>query len=385
MNLNKPLLWIVGFVLLSFLVSINVVKGQDTTDFELVGDPQNSALSPIVQHIKEIKKGINTDAGWRDFSLSGEHPAIGRLNALVDKQKISTLRIPTKLQLLNKGADSFEVRNLYAKTAQTDTLEHKELVLTFNNDAQLVDAKLGQDVHNYQLALDRNIVASSAEQRVVEKHLRRFQNALAEQDTTLIRDYLASNALIVKGNIARYYFNDSLGPYYQYVKRSPESYNRTIVNNSGNATLKINSLTVYRHPFLQQVYIATFQQRWNSPQYSDLGNVVMVFNLQGEPMIQLRSWQQFPFETGFLDSSNEFITNIPIPLLGSPAYIPSALQTAPVSKKQGETKGKGFLATHKKLLLISAGTTAAISIGAALLTGGGESKLPNPPGRPSFR
>jgi len=59
-----------------------------------------------------------------------------------------------------------------------------------------------------------------------------------------------------------------------------------------------------------------------------------------------------------------------------------ALEYAAGTKRKAEP---GFLKKNKRWLIIGAGASAAISVGAVLLSGGKDSKLPNPPGRPALQ
>ncbi|MFH5885587.1 hypothetical protein ACG2F4_14850 [Halalkalibaculum sp. DA3122] len=66
----------------------------------------------IAHHIAEIKRGIHDSRGWKDFTMTGQHPAIGRLNQLVDSHNISTIRQPGPIYLLRQADETYRVQDL---------------------------------------------------------------------------------------------------------------------------------------------------------------------------------------------------------------------------------------------------------------------------------
>ncbi|MEL7834625.1 hypothetical protein [Fodinibius sp. Rm-B-1B1-1] len=382
--MNWKVVRIIGlaFVLITAIISHGIAQ---QSNIKLSVDPANGAADSMKIYISKIKQGINHPKSWKGITLPGNHPAIGLLNNVMDTKGITAMRTAEPLHVLSHPDGTYEIRDIYVKTAQTDTLEHRALSLQFNSDAQLIGVKLVDHLHNYQLALDRKIEASSRKRAEVVKTLQTFQNALTNEDPQKVSSSLASNAHIVKGDIVRYFYQDTMGPYFRYTAISADEFAASI-NDSENSqkVITYDDISVYQFPQLQDVFVTTFHQKWQDRAYSDEGYVAMVIDLRDGVEVPVRVWQDGEFETGHLESQLSPITKMTVPLLNSNLYNQTGI-SFDLPNSTSKTKHKGFLATNKRWLLLGAGASAAISVGTLLLTGSGESELPNPPGRPAMQ
>lgn len=358
---------------------------QQSNSFELFSDPVNAYADSIKQRVAEIEQGINNDDQWTDINLNGDHPAIGILNQLVDKHHIRSIRPATEIYLIKNADQTYQVRDLYVKTAHTDTLEHRQLVLHFSEQAQLINAELAPNIYNYQPNLDRAISPDSDQRKQVENLVDQFQQALANNNTDTIQSLLSEGANIMEGGIVRYQHNGKYGPYFHYQSVSYQQFIQEIKDATTSPFIQHEQIEVYRHTFYDNVYVTTFKQSWQNNTYRDTGYVAMVVDLSKDEPIQLRRWQANPYKIGLLNYELRQQKIASPPLVSNIGEITAFTPiSVPIQHKQ-EVKKRSFWKTGTKRWLIVAGTTAAISAGLAIIGGEEEVSLPGPPGRPTFR
>lgn len=383
MNYMRAVFFIICTVSIALMFMVGVSYGQKSV--KIISDPANGVAPKIEQHLATIKQGINKPESWKGITLEGEHPAVGLLNNLIDTENIYSVRTTNDVHLLARNDGTYEVHDMYVKTADSDTLHHKSLVLQFDDDADLIGVKMEAPIHNFQLALDRKVEVLNGERRAVINQIDQFQNALRNADKKKLETLLTENAHIVKGDIARYYFEGALGPYFRYSLTDSKTFIEAMTSeNDKKPQIQYDDITVYQFPKLTNVYVATFYQQWKVGDYSDIGNVAMVVDLRDEPSIPLRVWQERSFETGYLEGNIEFITNITVPSIRDADNKQQKLVHHGIRKVADEPSA-GFLHANKQWLIMGAGASAAISVGAILLSGDGDTELPDPPGRPSIR
>lgn len=370
------------FVLL-FALHLNGWTQQSTT-FELVADPVNEQAKSIKKRILEVEKGINKSDRWKDFSMTGEHPAIGILNYLVDSQNIRSLWAAPKVYLINNGNHTYQVQDLYVKTAQSAPFDYRQLELQFNEHAELIGARLSPNIYNYQQVLDRGIHPDKNKTEEIRTLVEQFQKGLSNNDPKAIQSLLNADAQLTEGSIVRYTHNGEYGPYYHYQSVNYQDYLAKFKDASIPPSIKYDQLRVYAHTFLDDVYIATFKQTWQRSTYSDTGYVAMIFDMKEDQPIQLRRWQEHPYNTGRL--KYEIAPANPVAMSLGSTSTASGLESValPVSQDDEKTEAAS-VQSNKNRWLILAGTTAAISVGVAILSGSGSSDLPGPPGRPALR
>ncbi|WP_138429677.1 hypothetical protein [Fodinibius saliphilus] len=385
MKLYKSI-FIIGFIAFCWSLLPHSCLGQEF-DFEFKADPANSAAHSIAEHITDIRDGINHPKSWRDLSLDGDHPAIGLLNQAIDKMGITKVRLADTIHMLSLPDGTYEIRDMFVKTAKTDTLEHQILALRFDSDAQLIGVELLSAVKNYQLAFDRKVKATPKARQRVLKQLKTFQNALQKGDNTKVTKLLTDDAYVVVGKVARYYHNKEFGPYYQYAVTLHE----TLV--SGNVDrhqvrpeVHYDNINVYELPPFDDVFVANFFQEWESKGYFDKGYVAMVFDFRDGVRVPVRRWQDTPFDTGYLEVDLSPVAELEVPRLGNFNYSQQELTAFKGMEDRQEKKKPGFLRRNKRLIILGLGTSAAVTAGALLLTGGDkDTGLPGPPGRPAFQ
>jgi len=375
---------IIVIVVVSMSAWVSNSFGQQS-NIQLKGDPANGAADDIQRYVSEIRQGINHPTSWKGLTLEGDHPAIGLLNNVIDKKGIYSMRVADPIHLLSHTDGTYEVRDIYVKTAETDTLEHQSLALRFDSDAQLIGVSLLPAVYNYQLALDRKIVAQPDEKAAVLKKVQMFQEAIKKRDDKEVSKLLSKDAHVVEGNIARYFYNDQLGPYFQYSVTSPQDFIADSRNEQQeNADVRFDDLNIYQMPNLHDVFVVTFHQAWKAGAYADKGYVVMVFDMRKGVQVRLRRWQDDPFTTGSLEMEVSSVTNLNTPMLNGEITTQSPF-AFDLQKQQSSDQGSGFFRANKRFILMGVGASAAITVGAILLSGGGDADLPNPPGRPAMR
>lgn len=373
-----------GGLFVILLLSITIPGYGQQSDVRLVANPANGAAPAIKNHILQIRQSINHPQSWKGITLPGNHPAIGVLNHLIDTNEITSIRLADTLHLLSHSDDTYEVREIYVKTAHTDTLEHRALSLTFNRKAELTGVQLLPEIYNYQLALDRKVLASAPKREAVITQVRRFQEALINIRSETISTMLTPDAHIVKGGIDRYFFEDSFGPFYKYTVLSAERFVNDITDkNTPKYNIQYSQIDVYQFPNIKNTFVATFQQQWTTGEYRDNGYVAMVINLDNNTSIPLRVWQEEPFKTGYLEPEISSITSIPAPTLAIPHDGQKEVTFNTIETKNRSSE-PGFVASNKHWLLMGIGASAAITVGSVLLSGSGDSELPAPPGRPAL-
>ncbi len=354
--------------------------------FKLHADPANTRAQDIEESIMEIKEGINSSDRWKGRNLSGDHPAVGILSQLVDQNGITNLRIPTNGYLIKNEDNTYQVRNLYVKTADTKELEHQQLVLQFNDKAQLIGTSLAPDIFNYQQILDRAARPNSNAKEHVKDLVDQFQQALSTNELQTVKSFLSKESLIIEGRIARYFHDNKYGPYYDYQALSPEQYLQSLQKDDNSSAVQHKQLNVYKHTFNDKIYVATFNQTWQNDSYQDTGYVAMVVDLNDKQPIRLRHWQDHPYETGQLKQKIRWNTEISSTPFVSTLGKVSDLEvlTGPI-RHQHKEKNNTHWRPSKKQWLMVAGTTAIISAGIAILSGREDSGLPDPPGRPAMK
>ncbi|NGP89110.1 hypothetical protein [Fodinibius halophilus] len=385
MKLYKSI-FVIGFIAFCWAVLPHSCLGQESA-FEFKADPANSAAHSITKHISDIRDGINHPKSWKDLTLDGDHPAIGLLNQAIDKMGITKVRLADTIHMLTLPDGTYEIRDMFVKTAKTDTLEHQILALRFDSDAQLIGVELLSAAKNYQLAFDRKVKATPEARRRVIKQLKTFQNALVEGDKVKVTKFLTDDAYVVVGKIARYYYNDTFGPYYQYaVTRHKTLVSGNVASQQSNPEIRYNNINVYELPPFDDVFVVTFFQEWESENYFDKGYVAMVFDLRDGVRVPVRRWQDTPFDTGYLEVDLSPVTELAVPRLGTFSYSQQKFTSLKVMEDRHEKAKPGFLRRNKRLIILGLGTSAAVTAGAILLTGGDKNTgLPDPPGRPAFR
>ena len=370
------------------LVISTVCLAQDNSELRIASGGQNDLAESIRQHTLELIEAINNQhsRGWRDIALKGEHPAIGVLNRLIEVNGISSMLSSSELYLLERTDGTFEIRNLYVTSAGSGSLNHDELLLRFNSEAQLIGADVAPDLQNYQLVLDRKIPASPVESKRVKEVLDRFLELIKAKDAETLRNLLADDAHLVSGLINGY---ESGKPLFRYVKRSGDQYVDELVAIDGKLDMSYSQFESYVHPEIENIYSATFRQRWETQKYTDVGYVTLMIDLRdgSEPVIHTRKWQEHPFQTGKLQINIDRVADLNIPATSTQLKESDAL--AKVVLHDGnlnpQKKGlAGFFQNNKRWIILSAATSATLSIGAAILLDGGESGLPLPPGRPAM-
>ncbi|PAU93061.1 hypothetical protein CK503_14170 [Aliifodinibius salipaludis] len=386
----KPLIHIYKIGCITGLVALlimGIANSGNSQDISLIADPANGAAPTIKKHLLKIEQSINHPKSWKGISLSGDHPAIGLLNNLIDKKDITSIRFADAVHLLSHTNGTYEVRDIYVKTAETDTLNHQALSLRFNSKAQLTGVELLPQIYNYKLALDRKIEASVDAQKIIRKRVLQFQQALRAKNGEALSAMLSTNAHLVKGGISRFYHNDILGPYYKYQILSPHDYIGDITDqDSPQYQIQFDNLEVYVLPTLKDVFVVTFHQQWITGTYADDGYVAMVIDLKNDN-IPLRIWKNKSFDTGYLQADLTHIPSMPSrTLTATPLDHPQEEFTFDAIKTDSNaTEASGFFSNHKRWLLMGLGASAAITTGTILLTGDSDSGLPDPPGRPAFK
>lgn len=366
------------------LLGITIPGYGQQNDVTLVANPANGAAPAIKNHILQIRQSINHPQNGKGITLPGNHSAIGLLNDLIDSNNITSIRLAGTLHLLSHSGDNYEVREIYVKTAHTDTLEHQAISLKFNRKAELTGVQLLPEIYNYQLALDRNVSASAKERETVITQIRKFQDALVKKSYESLSTMLTRDAHIVKGGVDRYFYGDAFGPYYKYAVLSTDRFATDIADEDApQYEIRYKNIAVYQFPNIKNTFVATFQQQWTTGKYRDNGYVAMVINLNNNVSIPLRVWQEQPFKTGYLESEISLITSITTPTLGIP-YNSQKELTFDTIKTKNHSSNTGFVPAKKRWLLMGLGASAAITVGSVLLSGSSDSELPNPPGRPAL-
>ncbi|MFH5885586.1 hypothetical protein ACG2F4_14845 [Halalkalibaculum sp. DA3122] len=151
----------------------------------------------------------------------------------------------------------------------------------------------------------------------------------------------------------------------QYIQRLK----RKVYDSGHHIEIDFRRATVYEHPTRPGIVAVTLQQRWNSPAYADNGYLVLIIEINDEPVIHLRNWYESAPPTGQLATDIPLVTKLRPPALSSSSRASTLTKTA-FASSPGSPPAT-FWERHPRWWILPAAATTAVTLGVTLLTGEG--------------
>jgi len=256
--------------------------------------------NPKLQNIK-ISAGCATRIQelWNNASMSSPVRTINE-----------TLLLTPESSTFGKG---YQVRNIPLSLKGKDGTVGKEMgVVTLNSAGEIVAfyfaaAELDVTLLDWD---EKDVIEYSRRKRILEV-VEQFKTAYNRKDVQMIDDFFSDYALIIVGQVikkeANSDFNRFTGDKVVYKLADKQQYLRqikTLFAKNAFIDVKFNDIKISKHNEIPEVYGVNLVQTWNSPSYSDVGNLFLMIDFRDEYNIKIhvRAWQ--PKGPRELDLSN---------------------------------------------------------------------------------
>lgn len=260
----------------------------------------NNNRDPKLQNIK-ISAGCATRIQelWNNASMSSTVRTINE-----------TLLLTPESSTFGKG---YQVRNIPLTLKGKEGTVGKEMgVVTFNSAGEIVAfyfaaAELDVTLLDWD---EKDVIEYSRRKRILEV-VEQFKTAYNRKDVQTIDDFFSDFALIIVGQVikkeANSDFNRFTGDKVVYKLADKQQYLQQIkrlFSRNEFIDVKFNDIKISKHRTIPEIYGVNLVQTWNSPSYSDVGNLFLMIDFRDEYNIKIhvRAWQpKGPME---LDLSN---------------------------------------------------------------------------------
>jgi len=246
-----------------------------------------------------------------------------RLSEIIRETGIRATSSELRSQVIMLNNNTYEIRRMYVTTNSENDNRSLELILSFNSEGRLTDARFAIAEHQFNTILES---AKSLEEdyylRQIINYIEQIKTAYNRKDADYIDLQFSDKALIITGtriqefegqsNMVRTSDNEVIKEKFRLNKQTKTEYMsrlRDIVfKNNEFINVDFSGINIYVHPDYEKIYWVQVFQKWSSSTYSDVGylSFMIDFGNEDQPLIYVRAWQPEPFSDGTLIDLNMF-------------------------------------------------------------------------------
>jgi len=248
---------------------------------------------------------------------------VERLTDLVKTSGIRTNAGELRSQVIMLNQNTYEIRRMYVTSGPSDGNRSLELILNFDADGKLTDARFAIEEHQFNMIIQN---AESLEDdyrlRTIITYLEQIKTAYNRKDADYIELQFSDKALIItgtriteygdSGSMVRTRDNEVIRERFRLNRQTKAEYidrlKSVIFKNNAFVNVDFSGINILKHPDYEEIYWVQVFQKWSSSTYSDEGylSFMIDFSNEDQPLIYVRAWQPEPFEDGTLIDLNMF-------------------------------------------------------------------------------
>ncbi len=246
-----------------------------------------------------------------------------RLTDLVKTSGIRANAGELRSQVIMLNQNTYEIRRMYVTSGPSDGNRSLELILNFDADGKLTDARFAIEEHQFNMIIQN---AESLEDdyrlRTIITYLEQIKTAYNRKDADYIELQFSDKALIItgtriteygdSGSMVRTRDNEVTRERFRLNRQTKTEYidrlRSVIFRNNAFVNVDFSGINILKHPDYEEIYWVQVFQKWSSSTYSDEGylSFMIDFSNEDQPLIYVRAWQSEPFEDGTLIDLNMF-------------------------------------------------------------------------------
>lgn len=296
----------------------------------LTDGPGRDVVSMLERHAGAVMTAINRyKPGQGGIQLpadigTGEGAyGLERLNELIKTSGIQTNAGELRSQVIMLNQNTYEIRRMYVTSDSSSGNRSLELILNFDADGKLVDARFAIEEHQFNMIIQDAIsLEDDYRRRVIINFLEQFKTAYNRKDVDYIDLQFSDKALIItgtrisefgdSGSLVRTRDNEVVRERFRLNRQTKAEYidrlRNVIFKNNDFVNVDFSGVNILKHPDYDEIYWVQVFQKWSSSTYSDEGylSFMIDFSNEDQPLIYVRAWQPEPFEDGTLIDLNMF-------------------------------------------------------------------------------
>jgi hypothetical protein len=246
-----------------------------------------------------------------------------RLSEIIRETGMRATSSELRSQVIMLNNNTYEIRRMYVTTNAANDNRSLELILSFNSEGRLTDARFAIAEHQFNTILEG---AKSLEEdyylRQIINYLEQIKTAYNRKDADYIELQFSDKALIITGtrvqefdggsNMVRTSDNEMIQEKFRLNRQTKAEYmgrlRNVIFKNNEFINVDFSGINIYVHPDYEKIYWVQVFQKWSSSTYSDVGylSFMIDFGNEDQPLIYVRAWQPEPFSDGTLIDLNMF-------------------------------------------------------------------------------
>jgi hypothetical protein len=296
----------------------------------LTDGPGRDVVSMLERHAGAVMTAINRyNPSMGSIQLpaniaSGEGAyGVERLNELIKTSGIRTNSTELRSQVIMLNQNTYEIRRMYVTSDSSSGSRSLELIMNFDADGKLVDARFAIEEHQFNMIIQDAIsLEDDYRRRVIINFLEQFKTAYNRKDADYIDLQFSDKALIITGTrisefgdsgaMVRTRDNEVVRERFRLNRQTKAEYidrlRNVIFRNNAFVNVDFSGVNILKHPDYDEIYWVQVFQKWSSSSYSDEGylSFMIDFSNEDQPLIYVRAWQPEPFEDGTLIDLNMF-------------------------------------------------------------------------------
>jgi hypothetical protein len=248
---------------------------------------------------------------------------VERLTDLVKTSGIRTNAGELRSQVIMLNQNTYEIRRMYVTSNANAGNRSLELILNFDADGRLTDARFAIEEHQFNMIIQNAIsLEDDFRRRFIINFIEQFKTAYNRKDADYIELQFSDKALIItgtritefggSGNMVRTRDNEMVRERFRLNRQTKAEYidrlKNVIFKNNAFVNVDFSGINILKHPDYEEIYWVQVFQKWSSTTYSDEGylSFMIDFSNEDQPLIYVRAWQPEPFEDGTLIDLNMF-------------------------------------------------------------------------------
>ena len=296
----------------------------------LTDGPGRDVVSMLERHSSAVMTAINRYQPSKgrvelpaEISSGNGVYGVDRLTELVKTSGIRTNAGELRSQVIMLNQNTYEIRRMYVTTDATSGNRSQELILNFDSDGRLIDARFALEEHQFNMIINDAVsLEDDFRRRTIINFIEQFKTAYNRKDADYIDLQFSDKALIITGTrvleygdggamvktkddeVIRERFRLNRQTKVEYIDRL----RNVIFKNNAFVNVDFSGINIYKHPEYDEIYWVQVFQKWSSSSYSDEGylSFMIDFTNEDQPLIYVRAWQSEPFDDGTLIDLNMF-------------------------------------------------------------------------------
>ena len=302
------------FLILQVLLTSSLVSAQVKFQFS-DGIYNESLKSHVESNVSKLLSEINSaEANERQLNVANidiDEMAANGLNSLWENIHFRC-EWNNNVQPCLKDFTGYEIRQIPVEMKPIDNTYkgeiHKELTISFNKKGTITGVRTALDNNSYLAILQGGKTNLDLRmRREILNFVENFRSYYEEKNIVALENIFSEDALIITGRVIKTLGRNNVDGISQRVKEKVvfSKQNKTqYINNLRNLfkshefiNVDFSEIELMRHGSNQNIYGVRLRQKWlgqryNGNQYSDDGNVFLLwdFSEEGSPKIHVRTW-----------------------------------------------------------------------------------------------